>query len=334
MASSSNQVKLVIGKDAISKYASYQSASLNHLNKYPKLIDALNYVLSYSLVSHVVSFFATTTFRVKETLIESPRTPGFVKVGYTQVASLLKKLDEVFNLFVLREGLDAFIEQYKIHDGSIGLWLGWFLVDYVANVSNLFIKEFIAKPLKLVKETPLTAAAGDNSSPKATNLDKELAHVQELTDTTKNLGLEIQSKLNSDYIQPTKEKLNSDYIQPTKEKLNGTKTLINGKYDELIKPKYDELIKPKYEAAKGTYEAAYQTVSEKYENNLGKTESVPRAVVITGVDLGNITLEKLKGAASAAEEETPSADSVASAAKEKVSQIATTVGEKAKALTT
>ena len=188
------------------------------------------------------------------------------------------------------------MEQYRNHGGKPGFWVVLYLVDYLANISNLVLKEFIVKPLKLGKvSSPAEAAHELENSGHAE--PKNLPHIKELAGTTRSLSHELQSKLTSDYIEPTKTKLQQEYIEPTKDKINGTREFMTEKYGEFIKPKYN---------------AAYQTVSEKYEGNLSKSESVPRAIVSTGVDLGQMTLGKLKtGAAAGADAIEPKAKSLA-----------------------
>ncbi|SCW03236.1 LAFE_0G05996g1_1 [Lachancea fermentati] len=303
--SSNNQVKVVVDKDTVSKFASCQSATLNHLNKYPPLEKTLNYLLSFTLFSKSLSVVLTLLYRIKEATIDSPKSPSFLKVGYERIVSVIRKFDELFNLLVLREGLDEFLDQLKNHNNKPGFWVVLYLVDYVANVSNLVLKEFVAKPLNLAKPTKEGEINGTVESLK----EDGLPHIKELAGTTKSLGQGIQSKLQSDYFEPTKNKLQQEYIEPTKGKINGTKEYVTEKYGEFIKPKYD---------------AAYQTVSEKYEGNFTKSESVPRAIVSTGVDLGNLTLEKIKVGVAKAE---PKAKSVVNDVAKDVSKTATSIAQ-------
>ncbi|SCV03687.1 LANO_0G05644g1_1 [Lachancea nothofagi CBS 11611] len=300
--SSNNSVRVVVDKDTVSRFASCQSATLNHLNKYETLTNSLNYLLSYSVVSSTISAVLTILYRVKMVAVESPKSPQLVKKGYQAGVSGLHKIDELFNLLVLREGLDEFLSQYRSHSGKAGLWVLLYMVDYVANVSNLVLKELVVKPLNLGKKASGPAAAAHeietNGVSETGHTDaKNLPHIKELAGTTRSLSHELQSKLQSNYIGPTKTKLQQEYIEPTKDKINGTREFVSEKYGEFIKP---------------TYSAAYQTVSEKYEGNLSKSESVPRAIVSTGVDLGHMTLGKLKtGVANGVDKVEPKAKGVA-----------------------
>ncbi|SCU87720.1 LADA_0E05754g1_1 [Lachancea dasiensis] len=307
--SSSNSVKVVVDKDTVSKFASCQSATLNHLNKYDGLTNALNFLLSYSVVSGAISAVLTVLYRAKVVLVESPKSPPVVKKSYQLGVSGLHKVDEWFNLLVLREGLDAFLGQYHSHSGKPGLWVLLYLVDYVANVSNLILKELVVKPLHLGKaSTPSEVAHEIEVNGVSGHSDAEsLPHIKELAGTTRSLSHELQSKLQSDYIGPTKSKLQQGYIDPTKDRISETRDYVTGKYGELIKP---------------TYDAAYQTVSEKYEGNLSKSESIPRALVSTGVDLGHLTFDKLKaGVTNGAEKAEPKAKDIAT----EISDTATSV---------
>ncbi|SCV01907.1 LAMI_0G14510g1_1 [Lachancea mirantina] len=263
----SDNVKVVVDKDSLSRFASSNSATLNHLQKYPVLADSVSYLLSYAFVAQSVSVVATLVYRAKRAAIDSPKSPELVKTGYGLGVAAIHRADELFNILVLREGLDAFLEQYKLHDGRAGLWLALYLVDYLANVSNLALRELVVKPLKLASAAEVSGANGKEH----VALDDGCPHVKELAHTTRSLSQGIHTKLQSEYIAPTKTKLQEGYNELTKGKIGETRDYVTGKYD-----------------------AAYQTVSQKYEGNLNKSESVPRAIVSTGVDLGNLTLEKLK----------------------------------------
>ena len=72
-------------------------------------------------------------------------------------------------------------------------------------------------------------------------------------------------------MKPTADKLQSEYIEPTRAQLN-------------------KVTEPTRAQAMETY----KMVSNAYENNFNKSESVPRAVVNTGIDLKNFTIENLR----------------------------------------
>lgn len=317
--SSQNSVKVVVDRDSVSKFASCQSATLNHLNKYDKLRDAAGYVLSYSAVSSTLSAVLTVLYRAKLATVDSPKAPQLVRGTYHAGVSALRRLDELFNVLVLREGLDEFMAQYRTHSGKPGFWVLLYVVDYIANVSNLVLKQLVVKPLKLGQRTSgpaeLAHEMETNGVSGAGHTEPEnLPHIKELAGTTRSLSHELQSKLNSDYIEPARTKLQQEYIEPTKDKINGTREFMTEKYGEFIKPKYN---------------AAYQTVSEKYEGNLNKSESVPRAIVSTGVDLGNMTLGKLKnGVATGVDKIEPKAREVA----QEINDTAASVAESTESL--
>ncbi|SCU96327.1 LAFA_0G05732g1_1 [Lachancea sp. 'fantastica'] len=281
---SNNSVRVVVDKDTISRFASCQSATLNHLNKYETLTNTVNYLLSFSVVSSTISAVLTVLYRARLVAVDSPKSPQVIKRGYQASVAGARKLDEWFNILVLREGIDEFVSQYHTHSGKPGFWVVFYLLDYFANVSNLVLKELVVKPLKLGKKPSGPAEAAheldlDGGVQNGHSHPDNLPHIKELAGTTRSLGHELQSKLQSEYIEPTRTKLQQGYIDPTKDRINGTRDYVSEKYGEFIKP---------------TYDAAYQTVSEKYEGNLSKSESVPRAIVSTGVDIGQLTIGKLK----------------------------------------
>lgn len=252
---SSSSVKLVVDKPVIDKFAT-QYASINHLNKYPVVMRWINTILCLPLVSRVLSTISLIVFQFKTKVIDSGKTPAVVKKLFNYSVARLKKLDEFVNTMVFREGIDAFLNEYREH-GSLGWWIAYFTVDYYANLVNYLVKEFILKPLSLIKDD-----ASSRVSLAAASSSTALPHFKELTNTTK------------------------DVLEPTKEK-------VFAKYDTLVKPA-KETYTHAISTAKETYSTAYKTVSEKYDTNLKETDSVPRAILTTGSDLGSLTLERLK----------------------------------------
>lgn len=252
---SSSSVKLVVDKPVTDKFAT-QYASINHLNKYPVVMRWINTILCLPLVSRVLSTISLIVFQFKTKVIDSGKTPAVVKKLFNYSVAGLKKLDEFVNTMVFREGIDAFLNEYREH-GSLGWWIAYFTVDYYANLVNYLVKEFILKPLSLIKDD-----ASSRVSLAAASSSTALPHFKELTNNTK------------------------DVLEPTKEK-------VFAKYDTLVKPA-KETYTHAISTAKETYSTAYKTVSEKYDTNLKETDSVPRAILTTGSDLGSLTLERLK----------------------------------------
>ncbi|CDO94751.1 unnamed protein product [Kluyveromyces dobzhanskii CBS 2104] len=102
----------------------------------------------------------------------------------------------------------------------------------------------------------------DEPHPSSAGRSVDLPHFKELSNTTK------------------------DVLEPTKEK-------VVAQYDNLVKPAKDGYSQA-VSSAKETYSTAFKTVSDKYDTNLKETDSVPRAILTTGSDLGSLTIEKLK----------------------------------------
>ena len=194
---SSSSVRLVVEQPASDKFAT-QYASINHLNKYPALMNVVNAVLRFPLVARLVSGISLILFQLRTKLVESSRTPTFVKQGVNYSIAGVKKLDELVNLLLFREGIDAFIREYRDH-GRLGLWVAYFFIDYVANVTNYTVKEFILRPLALIKDEP---------HPPSSSKAIDLPHIKELSNTTKEV------------LEPTKEKVVAKYdnlVKPAKE---------------------------------------------------------------------------------------------------------------------
>lgn len=248
---SSSSVRLVIDKPVTDKFAT-QYATVNHLNKYPVVLGFVDAVLSFTLVAKIVSMVSMVLYEFRVRVLDSSKTPSFVKQASNYFVAGIKKLDEVVNVLILREGIDAFLSEY--HDkGKAGLWMGYFIVDYFANVMNHLIREVVLKRFSGSKEEKRVQSAGGSI---------DLPHVKELRTTTR------------------------EAFEPTKEK-------VVARYDTLVKPA-KETYTTAVSTAKETYSSAYKTISEKYDSKLKETDSVPRAILSTGTDLGTMTVEKLK----------------------------------------
>ncbi|EDO18122.1 hypothetical protein Kpol_1031p26 [Vanderwaltozyma polyspora DSM 70294] len=265
----------------------FHSPTLSQLQKYPIVQKNLNHLKNYKLFNTIFDSTVSNARKLDSYLINSQSTPLLIKNSYNWFKSGLYKIDELFSLLFLQIGLEAIISEWNNHSNRPGIWLALFYIDYLANVTNILLKEFIVKPFKL------NNTLVENPSNITDNVN--LPHVNELSILTKNISKDIQSKVQSDYINPTKDiaiqkyetlvkptadKLQSEILDPTREKINAQ----IGKIDHLVKPTYNSAIE------------TYQTVSTTYENNLNKTDSVTRAMVATGRDIGNLTLEKLKQA--------------------------------------
>lgn len=308
-----SNVKVVVNKDTTDKFAR-NSPTLNHLYKYPVVSKTLDQVVSLPVVSQVLSLFILAALKVKHTVVDSERSPRFVKVAYNSVSGVSLKLDELVNLLLFREGVDAFVKGWSAHSKKPGFWLVYFWIDYVANVSNILLNQFVVQPFKLsVEDKGEEAATGDESLP----------HVSQLTSTTKSISKDLQEKLQSEYIAPTADFAKQKYealVKPTADKLNS-------EYIEPTKAQLSNITRPTRAHAMETY----KTVSATYESNLSKSESVPRAIVSTGIDLKNLTLENLKSNRTELEKEAKEAiehkkETLGQAADEKVDSLGNTVG--------
>lgn len=257
----------------------YDSPTLTYLQKYPVIERNSKQIRAVPAVEKTFAVSLAVLLKAKELLVDSPKSPAVAKKGYSLLKYSVHKFDNLFAIVVLQAGFDALFKEWQNHSNTPGLWLAWFYIDYLANVTNILLKEFVIKPFKLN-----TLSSQKNPE------ESSLPHVNELSELTQSISKDIQDKVHADYINPTKdialqkyealvkptaEKLQSEYLDPTREKLNA---------------QFDILVKPTYESAKETY----QTVSTTYENNLSKTESIPRAIVTTGMDISNLTIEKLK----------------------------------------
>ncbi|CCE61991.1 hypothetical protein TPHA_0B03190 [Tetrapisispora phaffii CBS 4417] len=308
---SKHEVKIVIDKKTIEKFTQ-SSPTLNHLAKYKVISIFLNYFLNLPFFSSIVSWIICYNYKFKKTLLESNNVPIVAKRIYQRAENLIWKCDEVFNYLILREGIDHFFLELNKRHYLPGVWLLWFYIDYLANFIDVLLKELVIKPFKISYITKnennsnlgsnsnlnleLNSNAKDLETKKKSNgttydnlsnlnynssnedLEElnnknivELPHLYELTSTTKSISKDIQEKLNDNY---------NSYIKPT------TQKLTNLYIDEPKK------IMSQVHSAKST--EIYKTVSGSYEENFKKNnESIPRAIVSTGKDIGSLTLEKL-----------------------------------------
>lgn len=280
----SNGVEVISHGDFYPGFQFYQSSTLSHLDRYPRLLDFINYILSFTIVSSIISMFSNVAFGLKRVLIDSSNTPRLIGIFYDGCIFFLRKMDDMIHILVLRDGLDMFYTQLFQHNNRAGLWIVYFLLDYTANVLNFIIREVILKPFHSMRnESP------DGELNEYTQF-QELPHIKELANTTRTIGRGV-SKLNSDYIRTTKERFGSQCIKPINERVESTKSFVAEKMEEtktFVNEKYDELVKPHYDSA-------YKTFSENYEGNFTYADSIPRSIISTGVDLSTITLGKLKG---------------------------------------
>lgn len=292
-------VKLVVNKDTTDKFAR-KSPTLNHIYKYPVVATSLDRLVSLPVVSQVLSLLVLSALKFKAVVVDSARTPRFVKVSYNVIGNTFVKIDELINLLLFREGIDAFVNNLHSHSNKLGLWVLYFYIDYIANVSNILLTQLVVKPLNLThKDKSLKEAVKESTSGETGD---SMQHVSELTSTTKSISKDLQDKLQSEYIAPTTDfakqkydtlirsktdKFHSDYVSPTTD-------YAKQKYDTLVKPTADKLQADYIEPTKAQLDTSYKTVSATFENNLSKSESVPRAIISTGIDLKNLTLENLK----------------------------------------
>ncbi|EDO15320.1 hypothetical protein Kpol_448p7 [Vanderwaltozyma polyspora DSM 70294] len=289
-ATDSTAIKIIFNKDTFETFAQ-NSPTLNHLTKYKIISNLINYLLSISILTKILSIYMSLNLKLKNNLIDSPNSPFFIKISYKYLENFIWKIDELFNLLILRDGIDSLINQYnKPHEKNIipGSWLVFFTIDYMANITNTLLQEFIVKPFKM-PSLPNSNKKSDEIQDSEEINNKNLPHVNELSITTKTISTDLKDMAFKNYekiVKPATDKIQSStYVNTAKEKINN-------------------IVKPTVDTAKSTY----KTVSTQYEDNLNKSESVPRALVSTSVDLGNLTLEKLKLTKSNENENTISQD--------------------------
>lgn len=271
-----SNVKVVVNKDTTDRFAR-NSPTLNHLYKYPVVSRTLNQVVTAPVVSQVLSVVIVVLLSIKHTLVDSKYSPNFIKIGYNAISGFGLRFDELVNVLFLREGVDAFLRGWDSHGQKPGAWLLYFWVDYVANISNILLNQFVVQPFKLsVEDKPEEEEKSDASLP----------HVSQLTSTTRSISKDLHSKLQADYIGPTTDFARQKYdslVKPTADKLQS-------EYIDPTRAQLQSLAEPTRAQALETY----KVVSSTYEDNLSKSESVPRAIVNTGIDLKNLTIENLK----------------------------------------
>ncbi|GAV53646.1 hypothetical protein ZYGR_0AK01480 [Zygosaccharomyces rouxii] len=259
--------KVVVDKDMTDKFAR-NSPTLSHLYRFPALANGVDRVVNLPLVNIVLTWVLLLAGRARSLLVDSKRTPGFIKVGYNLIAGTVFKFDELFAILVLREGLGVLIEQWKNHGNKAGFWLGYFLIDYWANVVNILLTHFVLGSKKLAATPVILPTETDDEK-------HSLRHVEELAATTKGISKDVQEKIQTGYFEKT-----AGYART--------------KYDELFKPVAERVRTEYVEPTKAHALDTYKAVSSSYGTNLQNSESIPRAVVSTGIDLKNITLDNLK----------------------------------------
>lgn len=276
---SSASSKVVVDKDKTDKFAR-NSPTLSHLYRYPHLVNGVDQVVNLPLINVLLSWVLVLAARVRSFVVESSRTPRFIKIGYNLATGAFFKVDELFAILVLREGLGALIEEWGKHGSRPGLWLAYFWVDYWANVVNILLAHFVLGSNKLAA-TPVGLPIEEEHSLKQQH---SLRHLEELATTAKSISTEFQERIRTGYIDKTTG-------------------FARNKYHELFKPVADKIQTEYVEPTRTHALDTYKTVSSTYETNLHNSESVPRAVVSTGFDLRNITLENLKSSTAEVVEE-------------------------------
>lgn len=231
----------------------FESATLNEIGKYPLVQSTVDKVSHFTLFQSVHNKTVSLGSNViSSKFFQSERAQYVIQ----SLLSVLMKLDSLLAVIIFNKGIDNFIAEWDgKKNGKFGVWILWFFIDYLANVSNHILKELIIKPLNFTSSTTIPSDNLDQ--------DDSLPHLAELTSTTKTLSKDIHQKVQTNYVEPTKDNL---------------------------KTQFDQYIKPTVDQAKETY----KTVSDKYESKLKENDSsVPKAIYTTGLDIGNETIEKL-----------------------------------------
>lgn len=272
-------------QDGVRAVLEYVSPSYQHLHQYSLVNKAIDLVTTYPVVAKFIAAVWIGSNSLQQRVMSSGKCPSVVTRVSEKVYGVFRKIDEFVNLVVLTEGVDAFLAAFKEHGQRPGFWVLWFLIDYAANIFNIVLNEFVLKPFKLGN----VVLKDDNKKS-----FKELPHVAALSTTTTRLTQDLQSKVSETYIKPTKDTAKQkydEYIKPTAEKLQSVYVdNAKEKIETYVKPGYETYVKPKYDTAKETY----KTISDTYEKKLNKSESVPRAIVDTGYEVGSITLGRLR----------------------------------------
>lgn len=278
-----------------------KSATFLHLKKYKGLVEWISYVLSSPIVSYCLILFIAVLGVVKQYLVDSPSAPFFTQEAYRLALIILKRLDKCVDKLFLRDGLDAFYEQFSGHDHKFGAWTLYFVLDFAANILNYIIKSIL--PVEITEtieandaESVETVAGNEgdlksvvssvevtesmypelssefqSSSAKLSLINNELPHVHELTDTTSAIRKDISGKyiaptksMIESYLEPTKTKIEAQYFKPLNNKVESTKNIINSKYKE-----------------------ACEVISKTRESGLNALEDPAKNILSTGVDLGS-----------------------------------------------
>lgn len=286
------ETKIVLNQRLLDKFAR-NSPTISHLRSYRPVTSAINFVFAFPILSAMVNLWMSTMWKFRKWCLDNKASPTYVKLVYNYIMGAVCFFDNLFNLLALREGLDPFLNMWANHSHRPGFWILWFLVDYVANSLNILLGKFIIEPFHLVKSVPVSqkivnekATNGKSKSKKngtsiPYNIDvgftngtsekgdeKELSfnnlpHVAELSETTRSMSRELQTKLTTDVVSPAKNK-------------------VNTQFDSYIKPTYDSVIE------------SYKSATDAYQDNYSKLESVPRAVLNTGIDIGSTTIKNFK----------------------------------------
>ncbi|CCF55765.1 hypothetical protein KAFR_0A03300 [Kazachstania africana CBS 2517] len=219
-----------------------KSVTLNHLQNYSSVQKVMSIAQSFPVVIGFIQWAMESEINLVNRILDSKMTPALLKYMYARFITLFQKVDNLFEFLVLREGVDSIIKDFQNHNNRMGFWVFWFYIDYMANVFNTLLIEFVIKPFKSV--------SGNQSKDKITS-SENLPNVKELTVTTRNISNDIQGKAMEKYeilFKPTTDKLNNEFFEP-----------------------------------------AMKT----YHDNLNKSQNIPKALYTTGIDIGNLTLEKL-----------------------------------------
>ncbi|CAL9731689.1 hypothetical protein MOUN0_M03158 [Monosporozyma unispora] len=236
-----------------SHQSKFELATWNEIGKYPVVQETVEKVTHSTIFKTIHDRTLTLTSKITSSkYFQSERAQYIIQ----RFLTLLLKLDSLLAVILFNKGIDSFIAEWDgKRNGKVGIWILWFFIDYLANVSNHILKELIIKPLHFTS----------SESTPTDNLDQDdaLPHLTELTSTTKNLSKDIHQRVQTDYVEPTRDNM---------------------------KKQFDQFIKPKVDQAKETYKA----VSTKYETKLKENDSsIPRAIYTTGLDIGNETIEKI-----------------------------------------
>lgn len=165
-------------------------ATWSHLQRYPALSKFIKYAESLPPVERLISFNLVVLGSVNQWVSESSSSPRLVKQVVAAGKEGAFKLDELVNLLVFKEGVDGLLYNWKSHSNTPGIWLVWFFVDYVANISNTLLREFLIKPLHLQGSTASKEIGSSGEENKVTDASS-LPHVAELSSTTRGMSQEI-----------------------------------------------------------------------------------------------------------------------------------------------